>query len=175
VVALLGVWSIATWHQVGEAYRVWGKDKRITPIRDDIIVPAYVRELRLHPDAAHIHLELGIIHQQQGRREPARHYRERAAELEPDPRPLVLLAMQRQVREPQKAIALLTRAVQLAPEEVSLRLLIARALLGVGDSAAALRHLQAASRLAPDDPAVHAALQHVRDRAPAGGVGGGAP
>ena len=61
--------------------------------------------------------------------------------------------------DPRVARAYFERVVELAPGRVPARLALAKLLLRAGDRQAALAQLAAASRLAPNDPAVRQAQQ----------------
>ncbi|MDH5676856.1 MAG: hypothetical protein OEZ06_32370 [Myxococcales bacterium] len=150
---LLSFWSAICWWQVGEHYRSWGAELRISPVRADIVLPAYEREARLDPENVTTQSELAHIHHRGGRMERARIHLERALQLDPDHVPsLVLLAVQQRQRNPAGAAQSLAKAVAAQPTTADLRVMFGHTLLELGRRRQALEQLEQALRLAPNHP-----------------------
>ena len=152
VLALACVWSILAFWQVGEAYRAWGGDLRIAPVRHAIMLPAYARELRLQPRNATTHSEMAFIYHQDGQPDRARFHLERALALDPRHEPsILLLARIRQASDRAGAIALLQHATVELPRSVQIRGMLAALLLAGGRRQEALEQLRVAEALANSD------------------------
>lgn len=126
-------------------------------------------ELELAPRFVAGRNELALLWLEQGRLEEARSEFEKVLEINPNyaiaHENLGQLAL-RGRPDLRAAQAHFARAVELSPGRVSARLALARLLLRAGEREAALAQLEAAGRLAPDDPAVREA----RRALPAGRV-----
>lgn len=158
--SVLLAWSSLCWWQVGEGYRVWADDTRISPVRADVVIPAYERELRLHPENLTALSELAGIHLALGRTRQAREYARKALTARADHLPSLLLLATLDAREsPAKALRLLRRAAEKAPEEPIVHAMLGQALLRSGHTADAIEHLQQAARLSPEDPMPRALLE----------------
>jgi tetratricopeptide (TPR) repeat protein len=166
VLALGAAWSMFVWLQIAAHYREWGRDIRIWPVRDDVIVPAYERELAMHPNNLTLHFELAHIHGQNGRPEQARVHLERALELDPRHEPaLLLLAALRQRADPAGSLELLRRAAGVSPRAVETRRMLAMLLLTHGQPQAAIEQLRLVTELDPADRSARELLARVQARA----------
>jgi cytochrome c-type biogenesis protein CcmH/NrfG len=153
-------WSVLAWWQLAALYRVSGGELRISPVRDDVIVPAYERELREHPNNARIHSELGYIDYEHGRSSDARQHLEQAIALAPNDVPsLVLLAtLRRASGDVTAAVDLLTRAARVSPRAAGIRGMLGGVLLSTGRTAQAVEQLRLATQLDPSDRMAQALL-----------------
>ena len=123
-------------------------------------IPEWEKALKLDPDDARAHVNLGIALAETGRPEAALDHYRRAAEIEPG-NPLIvgrLAAFLSRAGRADEAIPWFEKTVRLNPRDAAMEMNLAMALASTGKVNEAIAHLESAARLAPGDSGIQTNL-----------------